>query len=52
MKRLSWKISIIGQIFFLIIAALLVFIWITAWPNELEYYDKDANYFETDQKVR
>lgn len=51
MKRLSWKISIIGQIFFLIIAALLVFIWITAWPNELEYYDKDAYYFQIDQKV-
>lgn len=51
MKRLSWKMSIVGQIFFLIIVVLLVFIWITSWPDELEYYDKDEYYFQTDQKV-
>lgn len=43
--------SIVGQIIFLIIVVLLVFIWITSWPDELEYYDKDEYYFQTDQKV-
>lgn len=43
--------SIVGQIIFLIIVVLLVFIWITSWPDELEYYDKDEYYFQNDQKV-